>query len=88
VNEFPTSRALSIDDAKTIFRCRSERFLAQNGLSSTDRRENKIAVRMIRRGNDDSVNFRTVDQFEWISVNSGFHCSFPGSSRIRIRDGD
>jgi hypothetical protein len=44
VNEFPTSRPLGIDDAKTIFRCGSERFLAQDGFSGTD------------RGNADSLN--------------------------------
>jgi hypothetical protein len=88
VNEFPTSRALSINDAKTIFRCRSERFLAQDGLSGTDRRENKVAVRMIRRGNDDSLNFWTVDQLERISANPRVGCGFPGSGRIRIRHGD
>src|SRR4051812_43710774 len=78
VNEFPTGHTLGIDDAKTIFRCGRERFLAQDGFSGTDCRQNEIAVCMIRRGNDDSLNIWTVDQFKWISVYPGIGCSFPG----------
>jgi len=88
VNEFPTGHTLGIDDAKTIFRCGSERLLTEDRFSSTDRRQNKLAVCMIGRGNDDSMNIRTVDQFEWVGVYQGVDCSLSGSGRIRICYGD
>jgi hypothetical protein len=49
-----------------------------------DRRENEFSVRMIRRGNDHSLNVRTIDQLERIGVCPRIDCGFPGSGRIRI----